>query len=360
MTAPSHVYSYGGGVQSTAMLVLAAQGYLPAGPFLFANVGDDSEHPGTVEYVRNVAFEYAARHGLDVHELERAPGDTIWGRIMAPGSYDVPIPMRGSDTGAPGARSCTANYKIDVVSRWVRDAGATPDQPVHVGIGISTDEIERANAAKRSNDREQAWYPLLTLEHRLAPRGANRDQCAAIIADAGLPVPPKSSCYFCPFHKPTTWNDMARDEPDLFERAALLEDTVNERRAARPCPGSGAWPHEATQGLDRDAMGDPQRRRLPAARHRHLPQRLATAGWRRRLPQLPQPPRRRARRCQPVASRGTTPVAPCTSPGSASRCAASSPTRSCRCWTPATTATGAATCATRSTAEPWVISHPRA
>ena len=257
MTAPSHVYSYGGGVQSTAMLVLAAQGYLPAGPFLFANVGDDSEHPGTVEYVRNVAFEYAARHGLDVHELERAPGDTIWGRIMAPGSYDVPIPMRGSDTGAPGARSCTANYKIDVVSRWVRDAGATPDQPVHVGIGISTDEIERANAAKRSNDREQAWYPLLTLEHRLAPRGANRDQCAAIIADAGLPVPPKSSCYFCPFHKPTTWNDMARDEPDLFERAALLEDTVNERRAARPCPGSGAWPHEATQGLDRDAMGDP-------------------------------------------------------------------------------------------------------
>jgi hypothetical protein len=37
------VISYGGGVQSTALLVLAAQGRIDFGVFLFANVGDDSD-----------------------------------------------------------------------------------------------------------------------------------------------------------------------------------------------------------------------------------------------------------------------------------------------------------------------------
>jgi hypothetical protein len=38
------VVSYGGGVQSNALLVLAAQGRIDYRTFLFANVGDDSEH----------------------------------------------------------------------------------------------------------------------------------------------------------------------------------------------------------------------------------------------------------------------------------------------------------------------------
>ena len=39
-------FSFGGGVQSTAVLVLQAQNKLPEpyDVFLFANVGDDSEH----------------------------------------------------------------------------------------------------------------------------------------------------------------------------------------------------------------------------------------------------------------------------------------------------------------------------
>ena len=40
--------SFGGGVQSTALLVLASQGKIDFRTFLFANVGDDSEHPATL------------------------------------------------------------------------------------------------------------------------------------------------------------------------------------------------------------------------------------------------------------------------------------------------------------------------
>ena len=58
------VFSYGGGVQSTAALVLAAQGRIDYQTFLFCNVGADSENPETLEYVEQVARPFAARHGL--------------------------------------------------------------------------------------------------------------------------------------------------------------------------------------------------------------------------------------------------------------------------------------------------------
>lgn len=47
--------SYGGGVQSTALLVLAATGRIDFTTFLMSNVGDDSEHPDTLTYVHDVA-----------------------------------------------------------------------------------------------------------------------------------------------------------------------------------------------------------------------------------------------------------------------------------------------------------------
>lgn len=231
------VVSYGGGVQSTALLVLAAQGVIDFDTFLFANVGDDSEHPATLDYVRGVAFDYAAANGITIHELdkrmirgERAGEiETLYGRLTREGSRSLPIPVRMSN-GAPGTRSCTSDFKIKVVGRWLRQNGASKDHPATVAIGISADEWTRANP-DRAEPYERLVYPLLDTEHRLAPRGGlTRDHCKQLITDAGLPIPPKSSCWFCPFHRPTVWNDMRRDEPDLFERAAKLEDLLNDRR----------------------------------------------------------------------------------------------------------------------------------
>ena len=231
-----NIVSYGGGVQSTALLVLAATGHIDARTFVFSNVGDDSEHPDTLTYVRDVAFDYAAMHGIDIHEIHRRPTKgrfagqnvTLMEQLMVNESRSIPIPVRMSN-GAPGTRSCTVDFKIRTVAKWLKDRGATKVNPARVAIGISTDEYERATSGKRV-DHEVAEYPLLTLEHRLAPYGANRDQCKAIIADAGLPIPPKSSCYFCPFHRPTHWADMARTEPDLFAKSVALEAVLNERR----------------------------------------------------------------------------------------------------------------------------------
>lgn len=231
--APLRVVSYGGGVQSTALLVLAAQRRIDFPTFLMANVGDDSEHPATLQYVREVAMPYAAEHGIDLHLLDRTKRDgsveTLWGRLMREGSRSLPIPIRMSN-GAPNTRSCTVDFKVKVTGRWVKAHGATADNPATIAIGISLDEIQRANNRK-VEPHEQIVYPLIDF-----PKGCGtdrmfaRDDCMRLISDAGLPVPPKSSCFFCPFHRESAWMTMREEEPELFEKAAHLEDTLNARR----------------------------------------------------------------------------------------------------------------------------------
>jgi hypothetical protein len=219
--------SYGGGVQSTSLLVLAAEGKIDFPLFLFANVGDDSEDPLTLEYVRNVAMPYAADHGIELHELQRHRKDgsveTLWGRLTREGSRSLPIPVRMAN-GAPGTRSCTADFKIRVLSRWLRLHGATKDDPATVAVGISVDEMERASN-RRLERNEVVVYPLLEL-------GLRRSDCMRVIQVAGLPVPPKSSCFFCPLHHVQVFRDMRRERPELFGRAVQLERMLNERRDA--------------------------------------------------------------------------------------------------------------------------------
>lgn len=221
------VVSYGGGVQSTALLVLAAQGKIDNKTFLFCNVGDDSENPDTLQYVRQIATPFAADHGIAVIELQKVlrsgEPETIYGRITKEGSRSIEIPIRMSN-GAPGNRSCTADFKVKVVDRWLREHGAKKEH-AQVALGISLDEFQRVKP--NMDPSTLAWkenvFPLIDLR-------MDRQDCMNVIQRAGLPVPPKSSCYFCPFHRMEVWQEMRQKQPDLFWKAAALEKTINERR----------------------------------------------------------------------------------------------------------------------------------
>lgn len=221
------VISYGGGIQSTALLVLAAQGHIDFDTFLFANVGEDSEHPATLRYVHSVAAHYAHSHGIKLHVLNRrrrnGSTETLWEQLMRPESRSIPIPVRMSN-GAPGTRSCTADFKIRVIQRWLRENGATHTQPATIGIGISLDEIHRASN-RRHSPYERVTYPLLDLRLR-------RSDCTRIISGAGLPVPPKSACFFCPMKNLDAWQRLRHEDPELFDTSCRLESTLIQRREA--------------------------------------------------------------------------------------------------------------------------------
>src|ERR687898_1330542 len=160
-----------------------------------------------------------------------APSKRCTAAWSQPGSRSLPIPMRTPDTGAPGTRSCTLDSKIRVIGRWLRQHGASRTNPATVAVGFSTDEVHRANR-KRAQPWETPDYPLLEL-------GLSRSHCEALVARAGLPVPSRSACYFCPFHRPGTWARMRRDELDLFDRAVALEPLLDDRRARLRCLASG-------------------------------------------------------------------------------------------------------------------------
>lgn len=221
--------SLGAGIQSSALVVLAGQGRIDFPVALFANVGDDSEKPATVSYVREVLIPWGDAHGVAVHELHRVKRDgnveTLRERIERPDlrSIDFPIRVRSSDgSWSPGNRKCTDLFKHKVVLRWHREHGATKDQPATVAIGFSTDELYRLGR-RRDEPLEVATYPLLDL-------GLSRSDCEGVIAAAGLPIPPKSSCVFCPYRTPQNFAEMKRDSPDEFATAVAVEDAANAKR----------------------------------------------------------------------------------------------------------------------------------
>jgi len=152
-----------------------------------------------------------------------------------------------------------ADFKIKVIGRWLKTHGATKTNPAVVGIGISLDEIQRVNN-RRAMPYERPVYPLLDLTPPL-----RRLDCETVIRAAGLPVPPKSACWFCPFRRPSTWAETRRDRPEVFARACNLEDLLNGRRRTlgkdpvfltrfnRPLRDAIGTAQQMLPGLDTDA-----------------------------------------------------------------------------------------------------------
>lgn len=243
--AKLRTFSFGGGVQSMAVLVMQSQGIVQFDHFLFANVGEDSENPTTLEYYRNVAVPFAQQHGISLIEVSH-PSETLYERIFRT-KRSVPIPARMSN-GAPGNRVCTSDFKILVIARWLKKHGATATEPAITGLGISIDEWHRARSA--------SWIAWQVLEYPLIDMRMSRQHCIRAIADAGLPIPPKSSCYFCPFHSPTEWLRIKRETPDLFAKAVEIEEHINQKRVNEKLGhGNKVWLHPSLRPLS-VAVGD--------------------------------------------------------------------------------------------------------
>ena len=245
------IFSSGGGVQSTAALVLSARGEIDFPIHVFSNVGDDSEHPETLAYVREIAEPYAAENGIEFHEIRWLRRDgtrrSLREHIFLT-EHSIPIPARMGNSGAPGNRTWTADFKIKVVDRWIAEHGGK-GKAVTVGLGISTDEIHRARIRSVEIVRgfeKTITYPLIDLMF-------SRSSCVALIADAGLPIPPRSSCYFCPFRSNAYWINLRRESPDLFDDAVAIEDRIRYKRQVS-LGKNDVFLHRSRRPL-RDAVG---------------------------------------------------------------------------------------------------------
>ena len=77
----------------------------------------------------------------------------------------------------------------------------------------------------------------------LRERGIDRDECSRIIVAAGLPLPPKSACFFCPAMRQIEILQLARVDPDLHALALEMERLY---RGGKHFKGDTFWTVKAT------------------------------------------------------------------------------------------------------------------
>ena len=192
-----HILSFGGGVNSVALMVLLLRERLPLDGVVFADTGD--ELPETYAYL-DVARTYLQEHQLDLTVVRKRNGkslyETSWDRRVFPSAI---------------WRWSTRDFKVTPIHRHYRSLGGIVNQY----LAIAWDEIERMKDSRV--DYVRNLYPLID-------RRITRAGCVEIIEDAGLPVPPRSACYFCPFNSVDRWRQVYRDHPDLYEKAMALEE----------------------------------------------------------------------------------------------------------------------------------------
>lgn len=230
------VWSFGGGVQSTAMAVMVVKGVLPR-PDLVVMADTGREASATWSYLRDVVQPYLAVVGL---EVEIASHDLAKRDLYSPhGDLLLPVYTAG---GGRLATFCAAEWKREVCSRWLRRRGV---QSCVNWIGISSDE------AHRRREPRKAWlqlrYPLLEL-------GVSREACLSIVAAAGLPRPPRSACWCCPHRGDAEWRSLRDGSPEDWRRAVELDEDL--RAADVAGGGQGVYLFHGRVPLPAAELGD--------------------------------------------------------------------------------------------------------
>jgi hypothetical protein len=263
--------SLGAGVQSTTLLMLAAEGRLPGlDGAIFADTG--WEPAAVYEHLDRLEAEVAKPAGIPIYRVSTG---RIQDDVLDPDKQrSLPAHTRDPETGEDGMlnRRCTQTYKLTPILRQTRLLlGAQTSDPhpcrycdgegeriapwrakrgdmttgpcsvcdgtgvlVRVGqpakgvwaeqwIGFSTDEIGRVS--DRGDTRySKSRHPLLEL-------GMSRTQCEAYLKHHGWTSVEKSACIGCPFHGNAEWRRIRDTDPESWAEAVRFD------KAYRTGPG---------------------------------------------------------------------------------------------------------------------------
>lgn len=235
MTRQFQIVSYGAGTNSTAILVgMWERGERPDA-ITFADTG--GEKPHTYEHLKSVN-EWCARVGFPqiTVVVGAQPQQVIDGTLEQECVRLGKLPSK-----AYGFSSCSQKWKIDPQRKYDRmfatAYGIELDQITRL-IGFDANEPNRVERAQQHADKSptKQRFPLVEWDW-------GRDECVEAIQRAGLPLPGKSACWFCPSSKKHEVIWLRDNHPDLMQRAIRME-----RRALA---GEGQAPATTSKGLGR-------------------------------------------------------------------------------------------------------------
>ncbi len=111
-----------------------------------------------------------------------------------------------------GYSTCADKWKLDPVKWWLRQMW--PEAFIVKAIGFEAGEEHRVSAIDDPGFGKV--YPLIEW-------GWTRETCESRILAEGLPIPPKSACYYCPSSTKTEVLALSKRHPLLFQRAVDME-----------------------------------------------------------------------------------------------------------------------------------------
>lgn len=261
------VLSWGGGLDSTTLLLMSHQGELPLlDAAIFA---DTMAEPRTVyetlEWVtalvtipiirvsagnlRDTILTVAEQHAQGVRMAAGHIGQPPFWVKNAPNlAYATAV------SGGPLWRKCTKDFKIIPIRRKIRELlGAAPTGPLKKGvwveqwIGFPRDELHRTFCS------DVQWitntFPLIL------PRQMTKRDCIDWLTVRGYPIPAKSSCTFCPYHNNSYWREMREKRPEEWGATVAFEQQLH----AGKLPGVRGIPylHKSMMPLSMAAIDEP-------------------------------------------------------------------------------------------------------
>lgn len=207
-TRPRRIVSYGGGTNSTAMIIgLWEKGERPDA-IIFADTG--GEKPHTYDFIKLFSF-WCTEHGFP--EIVSIKGGQP--QQIKDGSLESEcLRLKTLPAKAFGLSSCSQKWKIEPFDTWLNQNNISACEKL---IGFDVDEAHRMDRLMKFET------PLKKFRFPLIKWGWGRDECKAAIGRVGLPQPGKSACFFCPSSKKWEIRDLATRYPDLMKRALEME-----------------------------------------------------------------------------------------------------------------------------------------
>lgn len=224
----NNVLSFGAGTQSTGLLLMYLNKVIdePLDLILFADTG--SEPYFVYEYLDYFNSYIKKKYGREVTILKQKY--TLEEHIRKDFSGELkrsPAIPYYTETGIL-MRQCTVDYKIVPINAYARKHWGihkkTNPVTFNMIMGISFDERERMRIS-------QEWFRVN--KYPLVEMGLRRNDVINYIKEQGLKEPPRSSCYFCPFHSDNYWKMLKEKYPQEFQRAVDFDKTIRIKDGMR-------------------------------------------------------------------------------------------------------------------------------
>jgi hypothetical protein len=204
------VASFGGGTDSTAMLIGMWERGEKVDLILFADTG--GEKPHTYDHIKRFS-EWLVKNGMP--EITVVKGSKTL--------EDDCLERRALPSIAYGFKTCSQRFKIQpqdkFMNNWqpAKNVWANGEKVIKL---VGYDATEERRAKDYGTDKYILRYPLIEW-------GWDRDVCKDVIKSYGIPLPGKSACFFCPSSKAQEVKQLAKQYPNLAARAIAMEKNAH-------------------------------------------------------------------------------------------------------------------------------------